>query len=480
MGRKTKVVSLRLPSFDYNCAMTLRMASSPLVWLLAVFNLLLAALQLLFFVPMVVGGRSLDLVFFRVDALNFAFGVVWALALGLGLPALMARTGLSSIRLTALLSLFSVGLLGLAYAREPLVFLVGWEIAGLALWLSLREMRWPGSLRRAALSVHLPGLLLLAAVLLGPVGPFVPPPGGGATPWPLFVAILFGLVVLFRAGCWLFLEPPIVSKPVSPLIPLYILIAPFLLAKALVAAPWEGLGAWLLALMGTALLLGALLVLLFGASHINVAVTALAAVGIAGFGLAPLSPLAAAGAVALLLAGALWAMVPTWSYRGALLLTGGLLGVWLLSQGALDARYRLVAALLLPAMLFVAYYARSESDASPSKGLVGFVVLVLACPLILAAIYPQAAVEWVLRPAIGAMAGGVGVPSTLITNWGLGLLVRSAQEAVLAALPATGIALAAFLAWTVLYWLRGLARFVDERRKTKDERGIAPESGDLR
>jgi hypothetical protein len=154
--------------------------------------------------------------------------------------------------------------------------------------------------------------------------------------------------------------------------------------------------------------------------------------------------------------------------------------VWLLSQGALVARYRLVAALLLPAVLFVSYYVRGESDAPPSKGPVRFVALLLACPLVLVVIYPQAAIEWVLRPAVGAMAGGVGVPSTLVTNWGLGLLVRSPQEVVLAAFPATGIALAVFLAWTVLYWLRGLARFVDERRKTKDERGIAPESGDLR
>jgi hypothetical protein len=74
------------------------------------------------------------------------------------------------------------------------------------------------------------------------------------------------------------------------------------------------------------------------------------------------------------------------------------------------------------------------------------------------AIYPQAAVEWVLRPAVGAMAGGVGFPSMLVANWGLGLTVESAQEHVLAALPATGIALALFLAWVALYWLRALAR----------------------
>jgi hypothetical protein len=463
--------------------MTPRMASPPFVWLLAVFNLLAAGLQLLFFVPVVVGGRSLDFTFFRVDALNLAFGVVWTLAFGLGLPALTAHVGSLSIRLTTIFSLFPLGLLALIYARDPLLFLVGWEIAGLALWLSLREMKWPGPLRPTALSIHLPGLLLLAAVIFGPVTPFVPPPGGAAMPWSLFVTVLLALTVLVRAGCWLFLEPPIATKPVSPLIPLYIFIAPFLLAKALVAAPWDGLGAWLLALMGTALLLGALIALPLGARRTVLAVTALAGAGIASFGLAPLSPLAAAGAVALLLAGAIWTMVPTWSYRGALLLAGGFLGVWLLAQGALDVRYRLVAALLLPSLLLMAYHARRESDAVPSKGTARFVALLLACPLVLAGIYPQAAVEWVLRPAVGAMAGGVGVPSTLITNWSLGLLVRSPQEVMLAALPATGIALAIFLTWTVLYWLRGLAQWIDDRREfaihsSTDDQGVVPEGGE--
>ena len=252
-----------------------------------------------------------------------------------------------------------------------------------------------------------------------------------------------------------------------------------MLAKSLVAAPWEGLGVWLVALTGTVLLLGALVALLLGANLANLTPTALAAVGTIGFGLAPLSPLAAAGAIALLLAGALCMVVPALLYRGALLLAGALPGVWLLSQGALDTRYRLVAALLLPALLFISYYVRIEAKDTSSAEPVRFAAPLLACFLVLVTVYPQAAVEWVLRPAVGAMAGGVGVPSTLVTNWGIGLLVRSAQEIVSAALPATGIALATFLAWTVLYWLRGLARFVDERRKTKDERGKVSAIGEM-
>ena len=118
------------PSIVYNCAMSPRVASSPLAWLLATFSLLVAGLQLLFFVPLITAGRSLDFVFFRVDALNLAFGATWMLALGLGLPALAARARLS-IRLMAICSLFSLGLLVLSYAREPLLYLVAWEFVGL-------------------------------------------------------------------------------------------------------------------------------------------------------------------------------------------------------------------------------------------------------------------------------------------------------------------------------------------------------------
>ncbi|HKP51399.1 MAG TPA: hypothetical protein VJ183_01975, partial [Chloroflexia bacterium] len=80
------------------------------------------------------------------------------------------------------------------------------------------------------------------------------------------------------------------------------------------------------------------------------------------------------------------------------------------------------------------------------------------------AVYPQALAELVLKPAVGAMAGGVGALSTLTTDWGVGLSVVSGQGATLAALPATGIALTVFLAWVALYWLKQISvRFVPKK-----------------
>ena len=72
----------------------------------------------------------------------------------------------------------------------------------------------------------------------------------------------------------------------------------------------------------------------------------------------------------------------------------------------------------------------------------------------LGAVYPQLVVEWIARPAAQAMAGGVAAATDLVSNWGIGLQVVSPAEVVLAALPATGIAVAVFLAWAVLYWVR--------------------------
>lgn len=460
--------------------MTPRMAYSPLLWALACFNLLLAALQLPLFIA-VAGGHAIDWTFFRADALNVAFGLLWTLALAIGLSTpLRERGDRASPRLLALLALFSLALLGLAYAREPFAFLVAWEIAGLTLWLFLREVAWRGDVLRRALCIHLPGLLLLLAFLFGPGQAFAPPPGGEATPWPILVTVSFGLVALFRAFCWLFLERSSGSQPISLINLLYILISPFLLAKTLVAAPWDDLGVWLLALMGTACVLGALLALFLGANRIIGVTAALVAIVVAGLGLAPLSPLAATGAVALLLAATLWIVVASPSYRAILLMLGGLLGVWLLAQGALDGRYKLVAAILLPALLFLAYFSRSQSDGMSPRGPVRFLPIVTACLLVLTAIYPQAAVEWVLRPVVGAMAGGVGVPSSLVTVWGVGLLVSSPQEIVRASLPATGIALAAFLAWAALYWLRGIARrtMEDGRWRMDDGNGVSSRMSD--
>lgn len=47
--------------------------------------------------------------------------------------------------------------------------------------------------------------------------------------------------------------------------------------------------------------------------------------------------------------------------------------------------------------------------------------------------------------------------TTLGIDWGVGMLVRTAQGTVTAALPDTGLALAVFLAAVVLYWLKQAA-----------------------
>jgi len=475
--------------------MTPRMAPQPSIRPVAGFCLLLAALQLLL-VPQVLGGRALDFVLFRVDALSLAFGVAWTLALGLaGIrngydegrrtkdegriteigPTTTFRIPNSAFRIRGgLYLLFTIGLLGMAYAREPLVLLAGWEVAGLALWLSLREMGRSRGVLRCALSIHVPGLLLLAVVVFGPVGPFVPPQGGEAAPWPLFVTISFGIVALWRACCWLAWGRGSLGGMLWILASFYVLVSPFLLAKALVAAPWDAFGVWWLALLGTVALVASLLAVLLGADPGLAIALACAAIGVAGFGLAPASPIAAAGAIALALVAPFWAVVWARAHTGALFLVAALLGVWLLSEGALDARYRLVAAILLPAIVLLAakavpsteYRVPSDDDLRRTTRdyQLSTINSAIAIALLVAvAVYPQAAVEWVIRPAVGAMAGGVAFPSALVTNWGLGLTVQAAQEQIVASLPATGIALAVFLAWVALYWLRALSG-----RKTTD------------
>src|SRR5438477_12592813 len=92
-------------------------------------NLAVAVLQLLFFVPILAGGGSLDILvggpfLFRVDGLSLSFGVLWTVAL-----ACLLLAGIGSGVQGALMA---VGLLLIAYAREPLMLLAGWEITGLS------------------------------------------------------------------------------------------------------------------------------------------------------------------------------------------------------------------------------------------------------------------------------------------------------------------------------------------------------------
>src|SRR5437868_8844025 len=99
-------------------------------------SLAVAALQALFFVPMISGGGGDDvsvggLLLFRIDGLSVVFGAVWVVALALTLLA--ERAMAIGVRVHA--ALLTVGLLLVAYAREPWVFAVGLEIAALGVSL---------------------------------------------------------------------------------------------------------------------------------------------------------------------------------------------------------------------------------------------------------------------------------------------------------------------------------------------------------
>jgi hypothetical protein len=419
----------------------------------------LALLQLLFFLPTVAGGRALDLVswpgargsLFRVDSLSLLFGVTWTLALALVVAATSDRLRIGFT------FLMTAGLLIVACAREPLVFYVGWEVAGLGLWLGIRTDR------QLPIVVHASGLPLLFAVILSSFPPFAPPVGGVAQPWSLPVMLAMVGTVYIRSGCWPF-DGWVRREGLIPLLGLYIVAAPYLLAKALVAGPWEPAGAWGLALLGTVGLAAGAVIRLIGREAEGLsAVSGLASIVIIGLGLATGSPLAAAGAIGVALASAFLVGVGD----GAWLLLGAVPGVWMISQGALDLGYGVVVGVLLPVVVVWSVQEWAGSWAVPNSSraplhrlgsktskaalVIGLVIVLLGV------VYPQVVVEGVLRPAVAAMAGGVGTPASLVSDWGVGLLIRSPQETLLAALPATGIALAVFLAWVALYWLKKLA-----------------------
>jgi hypothetical protein len=474
------------------------------------FHVALGFLQLVLFAQVVAEGRALDLLslpepLYRVDGLGLALGVGWCLAVTLAawtLDGVLKRNEWSGIHLC----LMTIGMLNAFYARQPLALYLGWELAGWALWCTLRSevprtvasspadkpASYGYKARLSALAgntgwvLHVSGWPLLLVVLLGLVAPFAPPAGGVAQAWPLAVALSMAAVVLIRSGCppfdgWLRGADAGSGRRYTALLALYAIATPILLGKMLVAAPWDRLGIWTLALLGTTALLGSLLVPIIrvGAYHAIAPASVCSTAVLIGFALSPGSPLAATGAVALMLSGMIWAV--TYSTRNTqyvigarlALLLGALPGVWFVSQGALELKYGLIAALILPAVAFlvmgVAYQGEgidslaeggsrtvsTDLVATPGERY-SIPALISVALLTLAAIYPQALVEFVLRSAVSAMAGGVGALSTLKSDWGLGLQVASAQGVIQAALPATGIALAVFLSWVTLYWLKGL------------------------
>jgi hypothetical protein len=474
-------------------------------------GLALAALQLVLFVPILLEGSVLDLPpLYRVDSLTVTFGVLWSLSAAFAAGALL-RTGWAHGRRAAgAISLMLLGLLQAAYSRDMLQLLVGWEVAGLALWTALR----PGGGGWLAIALHSPGLVTLSIWLLAPAPPFVPPAGGVAQAWPLPVAAALGIVALARSGCWPFnawpREAAASGEGGTPLVALYCMAAPYLLAKALVAAPWDPQGVWVLVLLGTLGLVGAATsaISLRGPARSSAIASTHAAAAMIGLGLAPGSPLTAAGAVVLLLVGNLWNAEcgmrnAEWTEENGRLgkarishvvsLVAGFAGLWAIAQGALSRGYGLVAVILLPAwgLLLVSPLHRpsmSGADAlrvpsgprtivhRPSAPHSAFRIphSALVVSLLLAAVFPQGLIEWLVRPAVGAMAGGVAALGSLRSEWGVGLVVRSAADTVLAALPASGAALAVALALVPIYWLSLLfGRF---KQPTDDNVGGQPSS----
>ena len=427
--------------------------------------LVAAGLQVVLFLPEIVGNRALDVsmwggaALFRVDGLSVGFGVVWCVSLAVLSFAWAGDEGAGVLPA----SLMLVGLLGMAYAREPLVLVAGWELAGVGAWLGAGTSSNGERIRLAAL-IHAPGVPVLVAALTRWLDVFAPPAGGAAREWPVGVALLVGLAVCVRLagltyGGWIGSQAA--SRDGRGLVIMYMICTPFVLAKMLVGGRWDAWGTWTLALIGT---LGLLIVTwqgVRGRADGASPVAALAMSSMAGFALAPLSPLAGLGAVLLLalaslVAGLRWDRIPS-AYRYALVLAGGMSGLWLVSQGALAARSGLIAAIALSALMLVAAGKKrleEQVDSNRIAWLGTALVVVLLC---VSVVYPQGAVEWLARPAVEAMAGGVGTPVGLIRNWGVGLQVVSPAEVVLASLPSIGMAVAVFLAWVVLYWAKNVA-----------------------
>ncbi|MEA2572740.1 MAG: hypothetical protein QOH93_38 [Chloroflexia bacterium] len=440
------------------------MQSRAALWL-AAFLLLFALLQLAL-VPLL-GGRDIEVApLFRVDGLGLLFGTAWTLTLAaVAFPLARHRGGGKTGLLTGLIGL---GLLVCAYAHNMVVLAAGWALAGVGVSLMLDELG--GSTKRSramfALLNPLSAFVFLALVTGSPA--FAPPAGGVAEPWQPIAVVAATLAVVFTATRGFVvgsgLDGHEAGEPAdTPLRALYVLAAPYTLAKMLVTAPWHPVGAWLLVLLGMLALLMGLYAAYVSQTRQRDSAFGYSLVGIAivGFGIAVNSPLAAVGATWVMLLGLSWVVVRGWRWAEAVTFVAISPGLWMVSQAALDTGYGVVAVLILPACILLAVLTLSARHET-ARGWYwpGVVAAMLS---VVAAVLPQTVIEFILRPAVRAMAGGVGALTTLTVDWGVGTLVRTAQGTVPAALPATGLGLAVLLAGMLLYWLKQLAERAAQR-----------------
>ena len=432
--------------------------------------LLLSLLQLALF-PFLAGGDIEIALLFRVDSLGIVFGVSSMLTLAVVSASLLRHSG--SQRVTPLLFAVAVDLLLYAYAHNMVVLAVGWALLGVGVWTILRVLFGPEKAGWSlGLSVAVPAVLLLSVAIFAVQTSFVPPAGGVSEPWHPFAVVAVVLSIVISAGGLYVYFLRRAGEHEEPgtgmtLLAFYSLAAPYMLAKMLVAASWHPVGSWLLVLSGMLVVLGSAYIG-YASPTVRKApafITLVLGVALTGFGLASISPLAAAGAIWVLPAGMLWVAVHGWRWAEAGAVLALLPGLWMLSQAAFDTGYGVVAALLLPAYALVSMLLVAAGwGLRRSWNWLGVVPVALVT---VAIVVPQVALEAVIRPVVRTMAGGVGALTTLGVDWGVGLLVRSAQGTVPAALPATGIALAVFLAAVLLYWLKQLAGRV-LARSTRD------------
>lgn len=435
-------------------------------------NLLLAALQLLL-LPLVAGGKLLSFFgWLTLDALSLALGVAWSLVIGL-LLLRHRRDDAQAAALSWQPLLVSLGLPLIAYAGNGAALAAGVALAGGGVWQSLLRTGNKADAAVLRYSVPIAAVLLLAATAppFGETRALQPPAGGATGPWNPLAVVAATVAVMITAWCWPFhyrrtQAGDSSSLAGASLMSLYSLAGVALLARMLVAAPWPPVAAWTMVGLGMMALLVGAYALYASDGGIGLAAPVLTGTAITGLGMASTSPAATAGAIWVLLAGLL--TVATGQPSGGsisvrnsrvLVLLAPLPGVWLISQGALDTGYWIVAVFLLPAYALVTLQSAQRVETHPPNQAGKARILVQAAATLLAAcavLSPQLPLVWVVRPMVGAMAGGVGAMARLDLDWGVGLMLRSAQETVSAGLPATGVAVGVFLAAVALYWLKQL------------------------